>query len=278
MPLEPAPTHVLAHLSDTHLLAGGAALHGVDTVENLRRALERLESSGVEIDAIVHTGDITDLGELDAYHRVRELVEPVAERLGAAVVWVAGNHDIRGPLREGLLGQPPSDAPFDTVTEVGGLRIIGLDSSVPLHGHGDLDGGQLDWLRDVLADPAPHGTVLAVHHPPIPTVVRELQTLQLRAVPQLAEVIAGTDVRAILSGHFHYTTTGALAAIPVSVVTASSYTIRVDGPDRGLTGVDGGQGLGLLHLYADGAVHSELSLAEYDEVVHLPFGFFDQAP
>lgn len=275
MPLDPAPTHVLAHLSDTHLLADGAPLHGVDTVDNLRRALERLERSGVAVDAIVHTGDITDLGEPDAYGRVRELVQPVADRLGCPVVWVAGNHDVRGPLRQELLDAQPSDDPVDSVTMVGGLRIIALDTSVPMRGHGDLDDSQIEWLRGVLAEPAPNGTVLALHHPPIPTVVYELQTLQLRAMPQLADVIAGSDVRIILAGHFHYSTSGTLGGVPVSVVTASSYTIRVDGPDRGLTGVDGGQGLGLVHLYDGGAVHSELHLDDYDQVVHLPFGFFD---
>src|SRR5215210_4279140 len=100
----------------------------VDTVGHLRRALERLEESQMPIDAIVHTGDIADLGELDAYLRVRELVEPVAERLGCPVVWVAGNHDSRGPLRQGLLGLDPATEPLDSVLEVRGLRIVALDT------------------------------------------------------------------------------------------------------------------------------------------------------
>lgn len=275
MALDPQPTHVLAHLSDTHLRAGGAPLHGVDTETNLRRALDRLESSGILVDAIIHTGDIADLGELDAYRRVRALVEPVAERLGCPIIWVAGNHDIRGPLREGLLSEEQSDAPLDSVTDVRGLRVIALDTSVPLHGHGELDEAQLHWLRQQLAVPAEHGTVLALHHPPVPTIAHELQTLQLRSVPQLAAVLDGSDVRAVIAGHFHYSTTGLLGTIPVSVVSATSYTIRADAPGRGLTGVDGGQGLGLLHLYPHGAVHTQVLLDDFPQVVHLPYGFFE---
>lgn len=272
------PTHVIAHLSDTHLIAGGAPLHGVDTAANLQRALRRLESTERRIDAIVHTGDIADLGELDAYERVRALIEPVAERLGCPVVWVAGNHDVRGPLRAGLLNQD-GDAPLDTVTERDGLRIITLDTSVPGRGHGELDDGQLAWLRDVLATPAPHGSVLALHHPPIPTVVGELQTLQLRAPEALADVIRGTDVRSVLAGHFHYPTSGLLGGVPVHVVTATSYTIRPEATHLGLTGVDGAQGLALLHLYADGrAVHVPLVTDDYPDVVHLPDGFFAGNP
>lgn len=273
-----SPTHVIAHLSDTHFRAGGAPLHGIDTVDNLRRALHRLESTELRIDAIVHTGDIADLGELDAYERVRDLIVPAAERLGCPIVWVAGNHDSRGPLRRGLL-DAPGDAPLDHVVVAHGLRVVSLDTSVPGHGYGELDPSQLAWLADVLSEPAEHGTVLALHHPPIATVVGELARLQLRQPEALADLLGGSDVRAVLAGHFHYGTTGLLGGLPVHVASATSYTIRAEAPHRGLTGVDGGQGLALLHLYGDGSgVHTSLSLDDFDEVVHLPSGYFDTHP
>ncbi len=251
-------------------------MHGtVDTVQHLRRALERLEESQMPIDAIIHTGDIADLGELDAYRRVRELVEPVAERLDCPVVWVAGNHDSRGPLREGLLGAEPTTEPLDSVLEIRGLRIVALDTSVPGAGHGDLDPEQLDWLRDVLAEPAEHGTVLALHHPPLPTSVRVLEPFQLRAGDALAEVLAGTDVRSILSGHFHYSLQGSLAGIPVTVAPATSYTVRVDAPHLGLTGVDGDQAIALALVYPQQIASALLPLDAPPTVVTFPDGYFD---
>lgn len=251
-------------------------MHGsVDTVAHLRRALERLEESEMPIDAIVHTGDIADLGELDAYRRVRELVDPVAERLGCPVVWVAGNHDSRGPLREGLLGLPGTTEPLDSVVEVRGLRIVALDTSVPDAGHGDLDPEQLDWLRGVLADPAEHGTILALHHPPLPTSVRVLEPFQLRAGEALAEVLDGTDVRSILSGHFHYSLQGALRGIPVTVAPATSYTVRVDAPHLGLTGVDGDQAVSLALVYPEQVASALLPLDVPPTIVTFPDGFFE---
>ncbi len=251
-------------------------MHGsVDTVGHLRRALERLEESEVRVDAIVHTGDIADLGELDAYRRVRELVQPVAERLGCPVVWVAGNHDSRGPLRQGLLGAEATTEPLDSVVEVRGLRIVALDTSVPGAGHGDLDPEQLDWLREVLAQPAEHGTVLALHHPPLPTTVRVLEPFQLRAGDALREALAGTDVRAILSGHFHYSLQGALAGIPVTVAPATSYTVRVDAPHLGLTGVDGDQGIALAFVYPDHVASALLPIDTPPTVVTFPDGYFE---
>lgn len=52
-------------------------------------------------------------------------------------------------------------------TVADGWRFVTLDSLVPGHIHGQLSRAQLDWLRDVLREPAAQGTVLALHHPPI---------------------------------------------------------------------------------------------------------------
>ena len=61
----PAPTHVIAHLSDPHLLGSpeGRLAGRIDTAEQLRRALERVESCGEAIDALVISGDLADSGE-----------------------------------------------------------------------------------------------------------------------------------------------------------------------------------------------------------------------
>ena len=200
----PPARRVIVHLSDTHLLGGDRMLGGrFDSLANLRATLDAVERLGVRPDALVFTGDIADLGEPDAYRAVRATVEPVAERLGAPVVWVAGNHDERPELRRDLLGLDPTEEPVTGVWDLGGLRLVALDSSVPGWHHGDLDAGQLEWLRQVLREPAPLGTLLALHHPPLPSHIPLFDILELRHQDELAEVIAGTDVRGILAGHLH---------------------------------------------------------------------------
>ena len=78
----PAQRTIL-HLSDTHFLAGNAPLVGVyDTAANLEATLRRVERLGTQPDALVFTGDLTDLGEPDAYRALRAAVEPIAEALG----------------------------------------------------------------------------------------------------------------------------------------------------------------------------------------------------
>lgn len=256
----PRPDHVIAHISDTHLVGGDAPLYGaVDADARLSDLLSRLEESRARPDALIFTGDLADTGQPDAYRKLRDLVEPLGSRLRAEVVWVMGNHDNRAALREHLLREAPSMAPMDRVHDIAGLRVIVLDTSVPGCHHGEISTAQLDWLAATLAEPAPFGTILAMHHPPIPSVQDLAVTVELREQARLAEVLRGTDVRSILAGHLHYSTTATFAGIPVSVASASCYTQDLLAP--GTRGRDGAQAFNLVHCYPDTVVHTVVPLA-----------------
>ncbi|MGN6220248.1 MAG: phosphodiesterase [Microbacterium sp.] len=259
----PAPERVLLHLSDTHLRAlHTPRLFGtVDGAETLARALTAIETSGVRPDAVVFTGDLADLGEPGAYADLRALVEPVAARIGARVLWVMGNHDDRAAFRTGLYGGDAGDAvdplrPVDRVDELDGLRIVTLDTSVPGHHYGALSDEQLTWLAEVLATPAPLGTILAMHHPPVPAVLPLAASVELREQRRLAEVVRGTDVRAIIAGHLHYSTFATFAGIPVSVASSTCYAQDLTVPVGGTRPQDGAQAFNLVHVYDDTVVHS----------------------
>ena len=253
----PAPERVLLHISDTHLRAGGSRLFDlVDGAARLSSALGTIEASGVRPDAVVFTGDLADLGEAGAYAELRALVEPFAARLGARVLWVMGNHDDRAAFRAGLLDEAPDLRPVDRVDELDGLRVITLDSTVPGHHHGELRDEQLSWLEDLLATPAPLGTILAMHHPPVPAVLALAASVELRDQRRLAAVLRGSDVRAIIAGHLHYSTFATFAGIPVSVASSTCYAQDLTVPVGGTRPQDGAQAFNLVHLYDDTVVHS----------------------
>ena len=259
----PPARRTLLHLSDTHLLGGDALLGGVfDAGVNLARTLEAAEATGIHPDAIVFTGDLTDLGESEAYAGLRAAVEPFAARLGAPVIWVAGNHDERPALRRELLDADPTEQPVTGVWDLGGLRLIALDSTVPGWHHGDLDAAQLEWLRAELATPAPLGTILAMHHPPLPSHVPLFDILELRDQRRLAQVIAGTDVRAILAGHLHYSTSGTFAGVPVSVAAATCYTMNLARAAVEVNGMDAGQSFHLVHVHDDTITHAVVPVVD----------------
>lgn len=254
---------VILHLSDTHLLGGDRLLGDrYDTAQHLRRTLAAAEATGVRPDAVVFTGDLTDLGEPEAYRALRAEVEPWAARLGAPVVWVAGNHDERPALRAELLDGEPSEEPVTGVYDLGGLRLIALDSTVPGWHHGDLDAAQLSWLRSELAEPAPRGTILALHHPPLPSHIPFFDILELRDQRGLADAIAGTDVRAILAGHLHYSTSGTFAGVPVSVAAASCYTMDLARPADEVNGMDAGRAFHLVHVWDDTITHAVVPVVD----------------
>ncbi len=215
------PTATLIQISDPHVeVAGATARYGTDTAVVLERALRRVEDSGLRPDALVLTGDLTEHGRPEEYRRLRAAVAPVAERLGAAVVYVAGNHDVPAVLRRELLD---TDADIDTddpsplhyAVRLGGLRVVVLDSSVPDRAYGALSDQQLSWLRAELAEPAPDGTVLVLHHPPLPSVMPVTAAIELQQPGELVAAIAGRDVRIVLAGHTHVVSTGSVAGIPV---------------------------------------------------------------
>ena len=273
----PPAKHLIVHMSDTHFLGRAEALYGtVDTDSTVHRAMAQLERSGLRPDAFVLTGDIADKGEAEAYRRMRDIIEAAAERLGAAVIWVMGNHDVRSAFRSELLREEGASAPVDRVFDIKGLRIIALDTSVPGYHHGELSSDQLAWLADLLSEPASNGTLLALHHPPVPTPLPLMNILELREQARLAEVVAGSDIRAILGGHLHYATTGLFAGIPVSVAAATCYTMDLSAPNRELIGVNGGQSINLVHVYDDQVVHSQLPLGAFDVATRFDADFLDR--
>ena len=261
----PRPDHVLVHISDTHLLSGeGRLFERVDASTRLRELLAALEGTGRHPEAIVFTGDLADRGEPAAYAELAAIVEPVAARLGARIVWAMGNHDNRAAFRAGLLREADDMTPVDRVYWLGGLRLITLDTTVPGVHHGEIDEAQLAWLAAELARPAVDGTVIAMHHPPVPSLLDLAVSVELRDQARLADVLRGSDVRAILGGHLHYSSTATFAGIPVSVASASCYTQDLLAPSGGSRPRDGARAFNFVHVYPSTVLHTVVPLEMTD--------------
>nr|WP_225731448.1 MULTISPECIES: metallophosphoesterase [unclassified Nocardia] len=233
----------VVQLTDTHIRPAGQSVHGVDTYANLTHVLGQLLAADQPIGALVLSGDLTDDGSPEAYRRLRDAVAPVAAELGAAVLYVMGNHDERCAFAVELLDADPAtvraEQPLDQIIEVGGLRVIALDSTRPGRHEGHLEPTQLTWLADELRRPAPRGTLLVLHHPPVASPLAATEFLRLQRPELLETTVAGTDVRMIVCGHNHLTAGAALAGIPVWLGPALAYRIDPMAPatrHRGLAG------------------------------------------
>jgi 3',5'-cyclic AMP phosphodiesterase CpdA len=214
------PRQRVIQISDPHLVADGPLYADIDPGERVQAIFDALVAANWEVDVVVLSGDLADRGEAVAYERLKAVVDQGLHRLGAQALIVPGNHDDVGLVRSIMLGASAGDGPLDSVVRVGGLRLVGLDSTVPGVDFGALSDAQLRWLADELAEPAPEGTILVVHHPPIWSTNPHSELMALRAPERLGEAIRGTDVLVVLGGHTHRASAGTLAGIPVWVSPA----------------------------------------------------------
>ena len=216
---------LLYQLSDLHLVSEGRHRSGADPLENLERAIELMTVAPSRPEGIVLTGDLADSGEPGAYRLLRAAMDRLSVALAAPVVYVPGNHDLRNGFRGILLEQADVDetAPIDQIHRFGGLRLISLDSVVPGVDGGELRDEQLEWLRSELGSPAPDGTIVALHHPPISSPIRSMAALALAEPERLASAIEGSDVCLVIAGHNHHASSGMLAGVPVWAAPSLCY-------------------------------------------------------
>jgi 3',5'-cyclic AMP phosphodiesterase CpdA len=243
----PRPSHVIAHLSDTHLRDPADPLVRGVTDPRPRLVAALAAASAHAPEAFVFTGDLSDDGTAASYTELRRLVDPVATRLGASTIWVNGNHDHRPTFSAGLWGAPTTSA-LNGTHRLGGLRVLRLDTTVPGSDAGAVTRDSLAWLAAQLADPAPEGTILALHHAPLPVVQDLAASWELVGQAELAAALSGSDVRAILAGHVHQSGFGTFAGIPVLVASSLCYTQDLSA-GRGLRGHDGGHAWQLVQVY-----------------------------
>ncbi|RIQ20418.1 metallophosphoesterase [Jiangella rhizosphaerae] len=212
---------ILAHVSDPHV----GSDHDAALAAALASLPAALDSVVPRPELLLVTGDLTDHGTADEYRRLSALVAP----LGVRCLVVAGNHDDPAVLRDELPrllgGTPGAGSPAVWTETVDGVTLAGLDSS-----SGTLGPAQLDWLDEVLAAAA--GPVLvALHHPPFPTGLDQLDTewpltdaAALRAVVARYPVVAG-----ILCGHDHrHIATLLDGTVPMVTAPALSWRPRLD--------------------------------------------------
>lgn len=228
---------LLLQISDPHI---GADWNGADPEDCLRRAVEAILALPDRPDALLVSGDLTENGTPEEYERVRELLAP----LGLEPHVLPGNHDLREPLRAAF-GLPGAGAePVSHLVELGPLRLVCLDSTIPGGEGGSLDGGRIEWLDAALAGDAETPTVIALHHPPLRTAMPGFERIGL--APESIEALAAVverhpQVARIVAGHVHRAIVAELAGRAVLTLPStymqsvldlrgSKLTMRPDHP------------------------------------------------
>lgn len=215
---------LLAQLSDTHI---GADWFDDQALPRLAAAVESLRAIRPQPDAVLLTGDIAEHGAEEEYQQVLELLAP----LGAPVYALPGNHDEREALRRNFDVPGEDGKPVHYSADLGPLRIVLLDSTMPGLDSGALEGDQLAWLDAELAKAPDQLTLIAMHHPPIVIGAPPWDEIGLAEQDRrgLGAVIERhAQVRRIVCGHFHSTINGELAGRGVLVVPSTYVQTRLN--------------------------------------------------
>jgi 3',5'-cyclic AMP phosphodiesterase CpdA len=257
---------LIAQLSDLHIKTGGKLAYGiVDTARMLRDCVATLTSLNPLPDVVIITGDTVDYGQASEYELLKELLSPLSMPLHLVV----GNHDDRSAMREAFSG--PGFGYFAQCNEfvqyavdLGGLRLIALDTVVPTEGRGKLCAKRLSWLDERLAeDNSP--TLIAMHHPPFVTGIAHMDSVGLEGSQALEAIIARhSHVERLLCGHIHRSIQcrfgNTLASTCPSPAHQVAFDLSADGPDCFVMEPPGYQ----LHLWRDGRLVSHTcAIGEY---------------
>lgn len=216
------PDVLVVQVSDLHV---GVDWAGLDPDEHRRRLAAGLAAAVAQVPApalVVASGDLTDHGRPDEVATLSELLAGVDRPL----LVMPGNHDDRDALvAAGLAVPDAATGHLDAVVDLGGLRVVALDTLWSGHPAGRLDAAQLAWLDDRLAeDPRP--VLLALHHPPVAVGHAEMDPMGLAEPEALGAVLDRHDqVVRITCGHVHRTTFSTWRGI--GVVTAPSLTVQL---------------------------------------------------
>jgi 3',5'-cyclic AMP phosphodiesterase CpdA len=170
-------------------------------------AIEEINAAGV--DATFIKGDIADRGLPQQFAWARETFG----RLRMPHHAFLGNHDYYGRhMGAGevdgyaLLGQPAAPRTVD----LGGWRIVLLETALPGDHHGVFGDDRLDWLAATLAETRELGmpTLLLMHHQPVPPQHRDRFPNTIGLVPEhslrfFSLIGAQPQVKGVLIGHTH---------------------------------------------------------------------------
>ncbi len=223
---------LLLQLTDLHILPAGELAYGqIDTAGLLQQTLRAVAALERRPDAAVLTGDLVDNGSAAAYAQLRTLLAP----LDMPLYLLPGNHDDRQQLHQAFPEAAPlnADGFVQYTADIGGLRLIVLDTLVPEASHGALCPRRLSWLSDALEDCRDRPVVIAMHHPPFTTGIDHMDKIGLlEGVSELDALLRRhPQVQRLLCGHMHRPIQCLFGGTLACTLPSTAHQLALDLPD-----------------------------------------------
>ncbi len=218
-------------ISDLHIVPERELSHAVDTGERLAHAVSHINRLHPDAEFCIAAGDLTDRGEIAAYRRLKQSVSG----LNPPLYLTLGNHDDRRNYLQVFDDAIVADTGFaDICIDRSGHRILVLDSLDSGRHPGLVAAPQLEWLAARLGEARDRPAIVVMHHN-----ICDLQVctdaIRLHENRSFADVLEGhPDIRHVISGHVHLSSSGVYRGIPFTTFAGSHYNIdpRQDDTDR----------------------------------------------
>ncbi|MCD0505396.1 phosphodiesterase [Bordetella petrii] len=247
---------LIAQITDLHIrMPGQKAYRVVETDRYLPPAVQALNLLDPAPTLAIISGDLTDFGRPQEYAHLKNMLDG----LRIPYYLMPGNHDAREELAAGFPDHRylrDMDGFVQYTVEDHPVRLVMLDTVVPMQSHGMLCEQRLQWLRDRLAEQPGRPTVIAMHHPPFKTGIAHMDAIGLLQGSEALEsiVAAHPNVERILCGHLHRTIFrrfgGTVASTCPSPAHQVALDLRADGPSAFVMEPPGFH----LHEWRDGAL------------------------
>ncbi|MGQ9427642.1 phosphodiesterase [Gilvimarinus sp. F26214L] len=188
-------------MTDLHLTAPGALWPAnVDPVDRFRRILDEVGARHPDADRLVLTGDLVQSAHPDGYKVLRGLVGDFF----TPVRLLAGNHDSPPSLRQVFPESTDNDSFIHSAEDLGGMRLVYLDTRAEGQPQGELCRTRLSWLEAQLDKAGDRPVLLFMHHPPMSIGVPALDRLRLIDSDELARILLTHQPGVhIFCGHVH---------------------------------------------------------------------------
>ncbi|PXA88350.1 hypothetical protein DMC47_30065 [Nostoc sp. 3335mG] len=212
-------------LSDLHVMPEGELSVTLDTGARFEKAVEAIAARYHNVDFCVLAGDLTDLGQPAAYLRLKSLID----QINIPVHLTLGNHDERDTFLS-VFGRDyvAETGKIDKAFDAKGYRIILLDSSEPGRVDGVLTQTQISWLRARLAEAIERPVIVILHHNANALHIESDGIRILEAEPLITALKTHPDIRQVIAGHVHLTSTALWRGISFTTLAGGHYYCTVD--------------------------------------------------
>lgn len=191
-----SPVCRLLQFTDLHLFADpGGEMRGSRTFDTLTTTLTEAQRKHWPPDAILVTGDIAQDESREAY----QLFESSFSGFGLPVLCLPGNHD-----DPDLMQELKSPIQFCGNATFGNWLVVMLNTNNPGDAGGMLQADQLEALAATLQANTDKHVLVCLHHHPVSSGSRWLDTVALRNAAELWDIVESHDhIRGLLWGHVH---------------------------------------------------------------------------